>query len=244
MLDEHPDKEVDTTLMPSLSKNETYNLYPVDESTGQPVPGVAPDFVVVRFGLRWEPVKVERKGLGGWAERKLREAEGKTDPADWDAGAVFFTEGDPKKYIGFGNMDPFKDEKTPEERASAQHSGDSVRGEGDGDDEAVTLNLVNIPKRYDQIIFTGGAYKVGSSADAVRDVKATLYNGTTGTFEEVGEYEPSLLKKHNMVAVACFTRVSDVLWDLNLVNQPFNCTPGDISSLLRGAMNLSLSRTR
>lgn len=190
-------------------------------------------------------MKAERKGLAGRAERKLRELEGKTDPADWDAGAVFLTQGDPKKFIGFGNMDPFKDEKTPEERASVLHSGDSVRGVSDGDDETVDLKLPYIPKRYDQIIFVGGAYKIGSEVTAVRDVKATLYDGSHGAFEEVGEYEPSLLVQYRMIAVACLTRVpGQALWDLNVVNQGFNCTPGDLSSLLRGAMNLTLPGTR
>jgi stress response protein SCP2 len=227
----------------SLSKNETYNLYSSD-ATGQPVGD--PAFHTVRFGLRWEPVKAERKGLGGRAERKLREMQGLTDPADWDAGAIFFTDGDPKKYIGFGNLEPFKDEATVEERTSATHSGDSRRGDGDGDDEAVDLHLLRIPRRYNQIVFVGGAYKIGSEVNAVRDVKATLYSSSNGAFEVVGEYEPSLLGAKRMIAVACFTRVpgQDGLFDLNLVNQSFDCTPGNLPTLLRGAMNLSLPGTR
>ena len=141
-------------------------------------------------------------------------------------------------------MVPFNDENTPAERASAQHSGDSIRGEGDGDDEYVDLVLTDIPQRYDQIIFVGGAFKVGSQVDAVRDVKATLYNQGANGFEVVGEYEPSLLKEFRLVASACLTRVpGQKLWDLSIVNQGFNCEPGDLSSMLRGAMRLTLPRT-
>lgn len=229
--------------MASLMKDETYNLYPTVSDTDDTPTGNG--FQVVKFGLRWEPVKAERKGLGGWAERKLREAEDKTDPADWDAGAVFLTGGDPKKYVGFGNMQPFKDEDSPEERASADHSGDSVRGQGDGDDEVVGLTLPHIPKRYDQIILVGGAFKKGSRADAVRDVKATLYDGANNS--KLGEYEPSLLRQYNMIAVACLTRRDAnglSVWDLNIVNEGFDCTPGNISDLLRGAMRLTLPSTR
>lgn len=192
----------------------------------------------LRFGLRWEPVKAERKGLLGKAERKKRELEGKTDPADWDAGAIFRTGGDPKKYIGFNSFDPFKDEPTNEEKLSARHSGDSVRGVGDGDDETVDLDLLHIPKRYDSILLVGGAYKLGAEVDAVRDVKATIYDGTDGTFDAVGEFEPSLLGVKRMIAVARLDRMGDK-WSLTIVNQSYDIQPGDFRSLLRGAMNLS-----
>lgn len=229
--------------MASLMKGTTYNLYPTDPVTD--LPTGAPGMQVVRFGLRWEPVNELRKGMAGRAERKIRELRGETDPADHDAAAVFFTQGDPKKVIGFGNMEPFKDEDTPAERASARHSGDSIRGESAGDDEVVELTLTDIPQRYDQIIFVGGAFKVGSQVEAVRDVKATLYNQGAGGFEVVGEYEPSLLKEFRLVASACLTRVpSQKLWDLNVINEPFDCEPGNLSSMLRSAMNLTLPSVR
>lgn len=194
---------------------------------------------VLRFGLRWEPVKGERKGLLGRAERKLREQQGLTDPADWDAGAIFMTDGDPKKYIGFGNMDPFKDETTENERRCALHSGDSVRGAGDGDDEQVDLDLRHIPHRYDGILLVGGAYKKGSEFGAVKDVKATVYDGTGGDFDSVGEFEPSLLGAKRMIAVARLDRNAGGAWGLKIVNQSYDVTPGDFVSLLRGAIRLS-----
>jgi len=192
----------------------------------------------LRYGLRWEPVKAERKGLLGKGERKLREAQGLTDPADWDAGAFFLTDGDPKKYIGFGNMDPFKDEDTAEERKSAVHSGDSVRGDGDGDDEMVDLHLNDIPQRYDSILLTGGAFKKGSETLAVKDVKSTIYDGTGGQFTKVGEFEPSLLRVQRIIVVARVDREPGTgRWTLSIVDKSYDITPGDFSSLLRGAMH-------
>lgn len=198
-----------------------------------------PSVTHLRFGLRWEPVKGERKGMGGWAERKIREQQGLTDPADWDAGAIFMTDGDPKKYIGFGNMDPFKDENTDAERKSATHSGDSIRGAGDGDDESVSLSLLDIPRRYDGILLIGGAFKKGSQVSAVRDVKATIYDGTGGAYDAVGEFEPSLLHAKRMIAVARLDRSAEHNWVLKLVNQSYDPAPGDFVSLLRGALRLS-----
>ena len=209
--------------MNMLKAEEDYNLAGID---------------TLRYGLRWEPVNAERKGAAGWVERKKRELEGTTDPADWDAGAIFMSDGDPKKYIGFGNMDPFKDEDTDAERKSVMHSGDSIRGDGDGDDEQVDLDLRSIPRRYNGILLVGGAYKKGSRVDAVRDVKATVYDGTGGTFDAVGTFEPSLLGVKRMIAVARLDR-SATGWGLKIVNQSYDITPGDFVSLLRGAIRLS-----
>lgn len=223
----------------ALKKTETYNLYPtVSDTDDTPAQD---GFRVIKYGLRWEPVAAEKKGFLGWADRKKREVEGTTDPADWDAGAIFLTGGDPKKYIGFGLQQPFKDEDTPEERACADHSGDSIRGVGDGDDEVVTLTLPHIPSRYDQVILVGGAFKKGARFDAVHGVKATLYDGSDNS--KLGEYEPSLLRQYNMVAVACLTRRDNnglSAWDLNVVNQGFSCEPGNISDMLRSSMRLTL----
>ena len=217
-----------------------YPLYDLNDS------GQITSYVeTLRFGLRWKAKKAERKGLGGWAERKLREAESKTDPADWDAGAIFLTGGDPKKYIGFDGFDPFKDEATSEEKKSVRHSGDSVRGASDGDDEQIDFDLRHIPQRYDQILLVGGAYKLGSETSAVRDVKATVYDGTGGSFDPVGEFEPSLLRVKRMIAVARLDRQPDptdpgkTVWSLSIVNESYDIRPGDFTSLLQGAINIS-----
>lgn len=223
--------------MHTLTKTDgAYPLYGADDS-GTPTDG---GVAVLRYGLRWEPVKAERKGLMGWAERKKRELEEATDPADWDAGAIFLANGDPKKYIGFGSTDPFKDETTEAQRHCASHSGDSVRGDGDGDDEAVDLRLADIPQRYDRVLLLGGAYKKGSQVDAVRDVKATVYDGTGGAFTAVGEYEPSLLGAQRMIVSARLDRdPASGLWSLSVVGESYDITPGDFRSLLRNAMRLS-----
>ncbi len=218
-----------------------YPLYDLDESSGR----ITSYIETLRYGLRWEAKKAERKGLAGKAERKVRELKGETDPADWDAGAIFRTGGDPKKYVGFDNFETFKDEATEAEKKCVRHSGDSVRGAGDGDDEQIDFDLLHIPRRYDSILLVGGAYKLGSDADAVRDVKATIYDGTGGSFDSVGEFEPSLLGEKRMIAVARLDREPDptdphkTVWSLSIVNQSYHITPGDFRSLLRGAINAS-----
>ncbi len=194
----------------------------------------------LRYGLRWTPVSEERRGFSGKAERKIREKMGLTDPADWDAGAFFLTDNDPKTYVGFGFYTPFDDDSEREQK-SVRHSGDSVRGEGSGDDESVDFTLADIPRRYNGIILAGGAFKKGSEVSAVRAVKATVYDGSDGQYDAVGEYEPSLLREHRMIAVAALDRNPNDhrLWSLRIVNRGFDCTPGDMHSALRSLLHLT-----
>lgn len=198
-----------------------------------------PSMTHLRFGLRWTPVNPLRTGMGGWAERKYREKQGLTDPADWDAGAVLMTANDPKQYVGFGAEDTLKDEATDAERKSIIHSGDSIRGDKDGDDEDLSLSLLDIPKRYDGILLLGGAFKKGSQVSAVRGVKATIYDGTGGRYDAVGEFEPSLLHAKRMIVVARLDRSPEHNWVMKMVNESYDPAPGDFVSLLRGALQRS-----
>lgn len=195
------------------------------------------------FGLGWERKAAigEGSGLGkakGWLAKKQREAKGETDPADLDAGALFFVGGKPTKYLGFDNFEPFKDEPTQREKQSATHTGDSVQGAGDGDDESIRLKLRDVPKRFTRVLLVCGAYKPGSSITAVRDVKATIYDATGGTADAVAQIEPSLLEDKDILAIAALDRDGNGNWTLTVVDESFNVTKGDIRSLLRNSLNV------
>ncbi len=197
---------------------------------------------ILKVGLAWErnaqPGEGSRIGKAkAWAERKKREGKGETDPADMDAGAVFFTGANPVKYLGFGNDSPFKDEPTAQAQNSATTTGDSIQGEGDGDDETLKFVLADIPARFDRFMIVVGAHKPGSKMSAVHDLKATIYDGTGGTDGPVGIIEPSLLHTHEMLAIADVKRVGGQ-WFLAVNGGGFTHTKGDIRSLLVKAMNV------
>lgn len=197
---------------------------------------------ILKVGLAWERTAQpgESGGIGkakSWLQRKQREAQGRTDPADMDAGAVFFTGGKPVKYLGFGNDNPFKDEQTPAEQQSAITTGDSVRGDGDGDDETLRFDLRAIPARFDRFMVLVGGFKPGSAMSAVHDLKATVYDGTGNTDAAVAVIEPSLLEDHEMLAIADVKKVGGS-WYLTVNGTGFTPTKGDIRSVLNKAMNV------
>jgi stress response protein SCP2 len=226
--------------MHTLTKADGDNpLFGVNDVTGA-VEGEVTD---LHLGLAWEAVAAPQgdSGLGKakkWLAKKQREAQGTTDPADLDAGALFFVGDKPTKYLGFDNFEPFKDEADPNTRQSAAHSGDSVTGEGDGDDEVIRLNLRRIPSRFTKILLVVGAFKKGSSMRAVRDVKATVYDATGGSADPVAEIEPSLLEDKMILAIATLKRVDNGRWTLAVEDASFDITQGDIRSLLRNSLHV------
>lgn len=228
----------------TLTKADGQNpLYDLDEVTGT-VSGVVE---VLSLGLGWERKGAigENTGLGkakGWLAREQREARGETDPADLDAAALFFVGDKPTKYLGLDNFEPFKDEPTQREKQSATHTGDSVRGEGDGDDEKIVLKLTDLPKRFTKVLLVVGAFKPGSDIKAAHDIKATVYDGTGGTEQAVAQIEPSLLEDKDILAIASVIRETDGQgrqtgrWLLEVTDESFNITKGDIRSLLRNSL--------
>lgn len=196
---------------------------------------------MLTVGLAWERTAVfgENKALGkakAWAERKKRETKGETDPADMDAFALFFVGDKPIKWLGPGNEAPFKDEPTALEQHSASTTGDSIRGEGDGDDESLSFDLRNIPTRITRFMIVVGGFKPGSKISAVHDLKATIYDSTGGNAQPVAVIEPSLLDSHEVLAV-CDVKRTATWWALTVNGSGFTPVKGDIRSLLLKSIN-------
>lgn len=196
----------------------------------------------LKIGLAWErnAAPGEGSGLGkarAWADRKSREAKGETDPADMDAGALFFIGDKPVKYLGFGNEQPFKDEATSAEQGSVTTTGDSIRGDGDGDDETLSFELGKIPARFTRFLVVVGAFKPGSKMNAVHDLKATVYDGSGGASQAVAVIEPSLLEDHEVLAI-CDVKRTGTGWALAVNGSGFTPVKGDIRSLLVKSLNV------
>ncbi len=79
---------------------------------------------------------------------------GNSDNIDCDASVFLCQDGkfvDKDDLVYFGNL---------EHRSHAiKHMGDNLTGDGEGDDEQIFVNLDEIPRRYDKLIFVVNIYK-------------------------------------------------------------------------------------
>ena len=73
---------------------------------------------------------------------------------DLDASALAL--GENHKVLGDDYFIFFNNLKSPD--GSIEHLGDNLTGEGDGDDEVITLNLVNVPPAVLSIVFAVSIY--------------------------------------------------------------------------------------
>ena len=130
----------------------------------------APDLTQLTIGLGWEPRA--------------------TDGQDFDLDAIAFLLNDAGKVRNDQDFIFFNNLKSSD--GSVEHTGDNRTGEGDGDDEAIKVNLANVPSDVTKIavcaiIYEGQArnQNFGQVADAF--IRVVNDNGNT----EIARYDLS-----------------------------------------------------
>ena len=130
----------------------------------------APDLTQMTIGLGWEPRA--------------------TDGQDFDLDAIAFLLNDANKVRNDQDFIFFNNLKSSD--GSVEHTGDNRTGEGDGDDEAIKVNLANVPSDVTKIavcaiIYEGQArnQNFGQVADAF--IRVVNDNGNT----EIARYDLS-----------------------------------------------------
>lgn len=88
------------------------------------------------------------------------------------------------------------------------HSGDNLTGEGDGDDETVTINTSELEKEVKEIVVLVASFS-GQKFDEVDNVKLRLVNADDNT--ELAAYTNADLGSGNAVEVARIKRDGDNL---------------------------------
>lgn len=179
----------------------------------------------LEMGLGWDKSTGGMGGVSGWLSRKVG--------SNLDAIMVAYTGMEPKKYLGWDEVDCFADAP-----GSALHSGDNTTGEGEGDDETIRLQLNKIPRRYDKLVLCATAFQPGSSMKRAKNITVTLYDCTGGTKTPVAFIEPSLLNAKNTMAVAVLTRQpktadKDEYWTLRVSDRKVDVKQGDRDNFLR-----------
>ncbi|PXX59682.1 tellurium resistance protein TerZ [Nocardia tenerifensis] len=119
------------------------------------------------MALGWDPVQPRRFG-------------GRTRDIDLNAAALLFA--------GTQIIDVVYHEQLSSRDGSVRHLGDSMTGEGKGDNEVVTVDLTRIPPQVDTILFLVTSY-TGQSFDQIDNAFCRVIDSTSGT--EIAHYNLS-----------------------------------------------------
>lgn len=133
------------------------------------------------FGAAWDRKTVKQSGFtrklaiktGG----KINLGGGQKD-IDLDLALILYRDREAKRVVIGHNMDPV--------HGAAVHSGDNQTGEGDGDDETITLDLANLPAWVTEWAVAVFAYKLGTNFDQAQNVSLNVYDAS-------GQSAPRLL---------------------------------------------------
>ncbi|EST22544.1 MULTISPECIES: TerD family protein [Streptomyces] len=109
----------------------------------------APNLTAVTVGLGWDVRTTTGNDFDLDASALLTNAEGKV--------------------TGDGNFVFFNNLKSPD--GSVEHTGDNTTGEGEGDDEAIKVNLAGVPADVDKIVFPVSIYEAESRQQSFGQVR-------------------------------------------------------------------------
>lgn len=140
----------------SLVKGRTVNLTKGQRVSLQKDGGVA--LTQVRMGLGWDPIK--QRGMFG----------NRTPDIDLDASAVLFADYQLVDVCYYGQL--------ASRDGSIRHHGDNLTGEGDGDDEVISVDLTRIPAHVTTVMFIVTSYR-GHTFDKLSNAFCRLVDATT-----------------------------------------------------------------
>jgi tellurium resistance protein TerD len=113
-----------------------------------------------------------------------------TTGADFDLDASALMVGSDGKILSDGHFVFFNNLTSPD--GSVEHTGDNLTGEGEGDDEAVKVNLAAVPAECDKIVFAVSIYDAearGQNFGQVRNAYIRVVNQAGGA--EIVRYDLS-----------------------------------------------------
>jgi tellurium resistance protein TerD len=119
----------------------------------------------------------------GWDDRS-------TDGADFDLDASAIMLNDSDKVVSDQHFIFFNNLKSPD--GSVEHTGDNLTGEGEGDDEALKVNLAGVPPEVQKIVFPVSIYEADSRSQnfgQVRNAFIRIVNDSNAT--EIARYDLS-----------------------------------------------------
>lgn len=147
----------------SLSKNAAVSL--VKQAGGSGLTKIA-------LGVGWD--MVEAKGF-------FAKLAGGNDSIDLDASCLAFD--------GAGNLvETVWFQKLVSDDGSIRHSGDNLTGEGDGDDETISIDLTRLPSNVETLVLTVTSFR-GQTFDKVKNAFGRVVDLTND--KELARYDIS-----------------------------------------------------
>ncbi len=113
-----------------------------------------------------------------------------TTGTDFDLDASAILTGEDGKVTSDGNFVFFNNLKSPD--GSVEHTGDNTTGEGEGDDEAIKVNLAGVPAEISKIVFPVSIYDAENrqqSFGQVRNAFIRVVNQANN--QEIARYDLS-----------------------------------------------------
>lgn len=186
--------------MISLSKGQTVSLAKLanDES-----------LLSIELGLGWDAANTKPKG-GGLMSRLF--GSNSSGEIDLDASCLVFNNaGDVIDQVWFSQLES-KD-------GSITHSGDNRTGDGDGDDETISVRLSHLPVDAQSLVLTINSF-TGQNFNEVANAYCRVIDSDTGN--ELTRYTLSEQGSHTGIIVAVLKRNNNGQWDFKAIGDPVN----------------------
>lgn len=162
----------------TLSKNQSISL---EKTAGS-------GLTKVTLGLGWDPEKAT-----GFLGKIFGSGGGEID---LDASCIML-DGDLKPV----DLVWFRQLKSRD--GSIQHSGDNRTGEGEGDDESITVNLNNVPASVKHLVFTTNSF-TGQNFSRIKNAYCRIVND--GNNQELARFNLTEQGEHTGVVMANLSR--------------------------------------
>ncbi len=170
-------------------------------------------------GLGWDAVK-RGGGLFGFGTQQV-------ENVDCDASALVLKGGrlvSEQDVVFYGNLH--------HRSGAVNHMGDNLTGDGDGDDEQITIDLDRVPAEYDRIVIVVNIYRAEAKKQdfgLIRNAFMRICDGNTG--RELVRYNLSenYAGKTAMIFGELYRHNGD--WKMNAVGQ--GTTDGSLSELMK-----------
>lgn len=183
----------------NLSKNQTIRL--------EKSPGVG--LTRVFMGLGWDVA--QSKPSGGFFGRLVGGGTDGGDSIDLDASVIGYdASGREVDRVWFRNLRGFG--------GAINHSGDNRTGDGDGDDETISVDLTKLPSNVQTLVFTVNSF-IGQTFDRVSNASCRLVDATNN--KEEAKINLSAQGSHTGVILASIARDGNA-WVMKALNTTCN----------------------